>query len=260
MGKWSMRRLLPDDGMVHEAPSPQAAVSVIKDWISRFPPERGINSGGHLDLFADERARWGLHTLGDLKGSKVLELGPLEGAHTWLLDRAGAEVTAIEGNKRSFLKCLITKEVMGMRNSRFLLGDFLPWLESTDRRFDAIWASGVLYHMTEPLRLLQAIAARTDKVFILTHYFPEDGNPRHPPFFKKSSVMFAGRPVEHFHRLYLRPRWRALACGGTAAGSCWLRRDGILFALNALGFSRIEIGFENRDVPYRHHFALVAQR
>jgi SAM-dependent methyltransferase len=260
MGRWSMRRLLPDDGMVHDAPSPQAAVSVIKDWISRFPPECGVRNGGHLDLFGDERVQWSLQRLGDLNGREVLELGPLEGAHTYQLDRAGAHVTAIEGNKRSYLKCLITKEVMGMRNSRFLLGDFLPWLESTNRRFDAIWASGVLYHMAEPLRLLRAIAARTDKVFILTHYFPADGNPRRPPFFKRSSVALAGRPIEHFHRLYLRPRWRALACGGPAAGSCWLRRDDILFALDALGFSRVEIGFENRDVPYRHNFALVAQR
>jgi Protein of unknown function (DUF1698) len=260
MGKWSMRRLLPDDGMVHEAPSPQAAVSVIKDWISRFPPECGVRNDGHLDLFRDERVQWSLQRLGDLNGREVLELGPLEGAHTYQLDRAGAHVTAIEGNKRSYLKCLITKEVMGMRNSHFLLGDFLPWLESTDRRFDAIWASGVLYHMAEPLRLLRAIAARTDKVFILTHYFAEDGNPRRPPFFKRSSAELAGRPIEHFHRLYLRPRWRALACGGPAAGSCWLHRDDILFALDALGFSRVDIGFENRDVPYRHNFALVAQR
>jgi hypothetical protein len=260
MATWSMRRLLPDDGMVHEAPSPQTAVSVIRDWITRFPPETGIRSGGHVDLFSDERAAWGLKRLGDLNGRTVLELGPLEGAHTCLLDRAGAHVTAIEGNKRGYLKCLITKEVMGMRNSHFLLGDFLPWLESTDRRFDAIWASGVLYHMAEPLRLLRAISEHTDTVFIWTHYFPEDGNPRRPPFFKQSSIALAGRSIEHFHRLYLRPRWRALACGGPAAGSCWLRRDDILFALQALGFSRVEIGPENRDAPYRQHFALVAQR
>jgi len=189
----------------------------------------------------------------------VLELGPLEGAQTYLLERAGAHVTAIEANKRNYLKCLITKEVMGMRNARFLLGNFLPWLETSNHKFDVIWASGVLYHMTEPLRLLRAIAAHTDRVFIWTHYFPEGGNPHRPPFYRRRSVHFADREIPHFDRLYLRPRWRPLACGGTAAGSCWLRHDDILFALRALGFSRTKVGFEDRQ-PYRGSFALVAHR
>ena len=53
----------------------------------------------------------------------MLELGPLEGAHTYMLDRAGAsEVVAIEGNTRAFLKCLITKELLSMPSARFLVG------------------------------------------------------------------------------------------------------------------------------------------
>lgn len=246
---WYPRPLLPD-GTIHEAPSPHAAVDLVKDWITAFPVDTS---------FDDIRVSWAIERLGRLQGADVLELGPFEGAQTYLLERAGANVTAVEANKRNYLKCLITKEVMGMRNARFLLGNFLPWLEASNRKFDVIWASGVLYHMTEPLRLLRAIAAHTDRIFIWTHFFPEGGNPRRPPFFRRRSVNFMDREIPHFDRLYLRPRWRPLTCGGTAAGSCWLQRDDILFALRALGFSKIETGLENR-APYRDSFALVARR
>jgi SAM-dependent methyltransferase len=245
--------------MIHEAPSPQAAVSLFKDWMTVFPADTGVHTGGRGNFFEDGRVAWAAARLGGLAGAEVLELGPFEGAQSFLLERAGAHVTAIEANKRNYLKCLITKEVMGVRNARFLLGNFLPWLEASNSRFDVIWASGVLYHMTEPLRLLRAISAHSDKIFIWTHFFPDGGNPHRPPFFRKRLVPFMDREIPHFDRLYLRPRWRALACGGTAAGSCWLRRDDILFALRALGFSAIEVGFE-QSVPYRNSFALVARR
>jgi SAM-dependent methyltransferase len=259
VGKWHLRRLLPGDGIVHEAPSPQAAVGLVDDWMTLFPAEAGVATGGHGNFFDDRRVPWATERLGSLAGAEVLELGPFEGVQTYLLERAGARVTAVEANKRNYLKCLITKEVMGLRDARFLLGNFLPWLEASDRKFDVIWAAGVLYHMTDPLRLLRAIAARTDRVFIWTHYFPADGNPRRPPFFRKRMVQFADRDIPHFDRLYLRPRWRPLACGGTAPGSCWLHRDDILFALRTLGFSRIEVGLEEH-APYRDSFALVALR
>jgi SAM-dependent methyltransferase len=259
VSKWGVRRLVPSDGMVHEAPSPNATAGLIKDWITLFPADTGVHTNGFSNFFEDGRIAWGAERLGGIAAANVLELGPLEGAQTCLLERAGAQVTAIEANKRNYLKCLITKELMGARNARFLLGNFVPWLETSNEKFDVIWASGVLYHMREPLRLLRAIAAHTDKVFIWTHYFPDGGNPRRPPFFRMRPVHFAGRQIPHFDRLYLRPRWRPLACGGPAAGSCWLRRDDILFALRALGFSRIEVGHEDHR-PYRNSITLVAQR
>jgi SAM-dependent methyltransferase len=245
--------------MIHEAPSPQAAVNLIPDWMTRFPAETGIQTNGDGNFFEDRRIPWAAERLGGIAGADVLELGPFEGVQTYLLERAGAHVTAIEANKRSYLKCLIMKEVMGLQNARFLLGNFIPWLEASNRKFDVIWAAGVLYHMTEPLRLLRAIAAHTDRVFIWTHYFPKSGNPHRPPFFRKRAVRFMDREILHFDRLYLRSRWRPLACGGTAAGSCWLGRDDILFVLDALGFSRIEVGLEDH-APYRDSIALAALR
>ena len=65
-----------------------------------------------------------------MDGFRILELGPLEGAHTYQLEKLGAaEIVAIEANKEAFLKCLIIKELAQLERARFLLGDFVTYLE-----------------------------------------------------------------------------------------------------------------------------------
>ncbi len=95
-----------------EAPSPQLAVDIFAgEWSSRFPPGSDID-GGQAELFEDRRISWMIDQLEGVEGLRILELGPLEGGHTYMLDRAGADVVAIEANQRAYLKCLITKEVL----------------------------------------------------------------------------------------------------------------------------------------------------
>src|SRR5437764_1159033 len=67
--------------------------------------------GGDAKLAVDPRpgyaARY-LGTAGYLDGMTVLELGPLEGAHTYQLEQLGAaRILAVESNVEAYLKCLI---------------------------------------------------------------------------------------------------------------------------------------------------------
>ena len=46
-----------------------------------------------------------------------------------------------------------------MNTCTFLLGDFVKHLEThPDERYDMVLASGVLYHSTDPVHLLELIA------------------------------------------------------------------------------------------------------
>jgi Protein of unknown function (DUF1698) len=82
----------------------------------------------------------------------VLELGPLEGAHTYRLQQLGAgRILAIESNVEAYLKCLIVKEALGMKRAEFMLGDFTLYLQECTERFDLVFCCGVLYHMQDPL-------------------------------------------------------------------------------------------------------------
>ncbi len=144
------------------------------EWASRFPPPFETLPAGGIPLFEDSRIHWMIQELHGVAGYRVLELGPLEAGHSYMLDRAGAaSVLAIEGNRRAFLKCLIAKEILKMPKVEFVLGDFREFLTSTAERWDLCVASGVLYHMREPMELLQSMAAHCDRLFLWTHYYDE---------------------------------------------------------------------------------------
>ena len=76
-----------------------------------------------------------------------------------MLQKLGANtITSIESNKCAFMKCLSVKEIFNLNRVHFKLGNFIPFLESTNEKFDAVIASGILYHMTEPVSVLTKMA------------------------------------------------------------------------------------------------------
>lgn len=109
---------------------------------------------------------------GGLKGASVLELGPYEGYDTAYLEKLGvSDITAIEGNPRNLIKCLIVKNYYQLNKSQFMLGDFTKHLADTNKRYDFILASGVLYHLLDPFTALENITKLTNSIAICTTYF-----------------------------------------------------------------------------------------
>lgn len=242
-------------------------IDIMKDeWSSVFPPPyQGLQAGG-VPLFQDSRIAWMLEVIGGVAGFNVLELGPLEAAHTYMLARAGAKlVTAIESNPKAFVKCLISKELLDITNAKFIHADFCEFLKRTDQRWDLCVASGVLYHMSEPIDLIADMSRVSDRLFLWTHYYDKAlieangaiGPDRfHPP---------ESRTVAGFKHEVNRFNYGAWAtkkgfCGGMASTSCWLSRDAILDALKYFGFKNIQIAHDQKDHPNGPSFALVALR
>ena len=154
------------NGYIRKIPSAQNAVDIFEgEWSSKFPDEFGERAGD-ASLFADERIKIGVEKLGGIGGQRVRELGPLEAGQTYMLEQLGAaEIVAIEANSHTYLKCLITKELTCLRKARFLLGDFVEYLRHTCETFDLILASGVLYHMSNPVELISLISRRADRFY-----------------------------------------------------------------------------------------------
>jgi hypothetical protein len=222
------------------APSHQNAIDLIPGWQCHFPTNAKVRAG-ILPAFEDPRIAWAIESYGDLRGRTVLELGPLEAAHTWMLARAGAQVDAIESNQLAYFKCLITKEILGFPNARFFLGDFVAGLEQNEKRYDFIVASGVLYHMRDPLRLLQAMADRTDVIYLWTVMVNND------KIRPSGRRMFNGVDV----RLYSMPYGRrdVAFCGGPSDRPNWMYRDDILAVLKSLGFTDLSIAHDLQANP-----------
>jgi SAM-dependent methyltransferase len=241
-----------------EFPSPAAAFDIFrKEWASAVP---GFETGKSL-LFDDARLHWLEAQVGSFQNKRVLELGPLEGGQTWMMERGGADVLAIEANQRAFLKCLVVKNALHMR-AEFLYGDFRRYLETAQRgSFDLVTAVGVLYHMTEPVKLLYDIARVTDTFAVWTHYYDRDklgsNDLRFDP--KPRIQTVEGRSVRVFQQNYLLSVTHPGFCGGSAPISFWLTKDGLLEYVESLGFE-VTIGGEDPDHQSGPSILFLAKR
>ena len=253
------------DEYVSTFPTDQNALDIFKyEWSCALPRSRPELNAGEARTFEDPRVEWAAEQLGGFDGKEVLELGPLEGGHTYMLERMGAKsVVAIEANKRAFLKCLVVKEILNLSRSRFLLGDGVSYLKEGDRIFDLCFASGVLYHMSNPAELIACVAARAKSAFFWTHYYDEEvaEKKRLKASFVESSVTehlgFRYTPHRRSYRgSYSSPRFR----GGPQSFSNWMERKDILACLRHFGFTDLKVGKEELDHPAGPAFCIAASR
>ena len=61
-----------------------------------------------------------------------------------------------------------------MDKVEFKYGDFVSYLESTAELFDFITASGVLYHLKNPIKALELILSKSHSVLIWTHNYDKE--------------------------------------------------------------------------------------
>ena len=246
------------------APSNQTAVDSMADaWVGSFPPELDVKAGT-TGLWADGRIDWMIAQLGGIDGKDILELGPLEASHTaTMLDAGASSVLAIEANRGAYLRCLITKELRGLTRAKFLLGDFTGFLERDERRWPLIVACGVLYHMEQPLRLLEQLAARTDRLYLWTHVVDETtmpaDDPRRDAIIRMETRKWRDRTVRHHLRPYGDRRFWTF-CGGIKDVPAWLDRHELLEVLAALGFDDIRTAHEDAGGSHGPSLSILAQR
>lgn len=259
-------RPVKPDALIRTIPGPQNALDAVPDaWASKLPSPYGELRAGSAALFEDDRMTWAFGRLGGLSGRRVLELGPLEGGHSYMAQHAGAaEVTAVEMNSKAFLKCLVVKELLDLDRCHFLAGDALTYMEKTEERFDVCIACGILYHMVDPIRMLDLVARRADRTVIWTHFYDPVGVAGKRRLARKLSQAepksYNGFEYHvHRHSYGLDTRIAGF-CGGTEPYSNWLPREDILRALEHFGWRHVETSFEDVHNPNGPCFALVASK
>ena len=240
-----------------EAPSAQSAVDIFaSEWASAFPPPFEELRAGDAPLFEIGHVPWGVKALGGVEGQRVVELGPLEGGHTYLLDRLGAgEVVSIEANTRAYLKCLIAKEILGIPSAHFQCGDAIAYLEeqvaSSTPKFDFCLASGILYHLKNPIRGLDLMTRSSDRLLLWTMYYDGDYINSRDELRGKFPTATPMNYQGFEHTLHRQEYQQALNykgfCGGSAADSAWLSRADIFRAIEHFGFEVVEVGFEEQN-------------
>jgi hypothetical protein len=253
------------DKYVTSEPSNQNVLDIFKgEWSSRLPEHFGLlTKPGTAGLFEDHRVIWAEQTLGNFSSWEILELGPLEGGHSYMLQNRKAKmVTSIEANTRAFLKCLCIKNILNLDRVEFKLGDFMSYLEKDNLKYDMVFASGVLYHMEEPIKLIKLISRVTERLFIWTHYYDREVILKRKDLSHKFSPVitseYDGVTYEYSTQSYKDALGWSGFCGGFKTVSKWLTRDSIIKALTYFGFSDLKINFEQMDHPNGPAFAVCA--
>jgi hypothetical protein len=244
------RKIVGSHKFEQRSPHPQNEIDIFAGrWASDLSDVvPGSSSGSVKHFTSDQRPVYAIRALvgnPPNRGLRVLELGPLEAGHTYQFEKMGVnEIVAVESNVEAFLKCLIVKNLTGLKNARFLLGDFVEYLKNDTSRYDLIFCCGVLYHMQDPLRLIELMVARTDRIFVWTHYYTEESRPGLPAV-----------PVRHgdenyiYHRLTYGNRDVGTFWGGNKSTASFLSREDILRAFRQHGFTNFELHDEDFQHP-----------
>lgn len=252
---------------VKGAPSPQSIVNIFAgEWSSNLPASSGLKTTpAGANLFDDARINWLSEKISGFGGLRILELGPLEAGHTYMMHERGAKsITSIEANMRSYMKCLCVKEIFGLERAHFLLGEAIAYTAAATETFDLCVASGILYHMQSPVELLSNIAERSKRLFIWTHYYDEAHlrllEKQFEQFEPLQMIEFQGRSYDVSKRDYGKALDWAGFCGGLESTANWLTRDSLMRALKDCGFTHQEVSFDQPNHPNGPAIAVLASK
>lgn len=252
-----IKNSLKNEQYTERAPSVDNAIKIFEGaWASILPID-DVETG-YAELFRDDRiVEW--NRLYPVLNKKVLELGPLECGHSYMLEKLGASsITSIESNSISYLKCLIVKDIFDL-HLKLLHGDFREYLRDCDERFDIILASGVLYHMVDPVQLLRDICRLTDVIFLWTHYYSHERHDILHKFDKEPILMHDC--CKAFKYNYFDSSDNTMSfCGGSKPYAFWLEKEDILDVLKNNGFSDITILEDNAKHPNGNYFTVLARK
>ena len=140
-------------------------------WVTCFTV-KGQALGGSYHAEVDGRLRQFLEHYP--RPGRVLELGCLEGGHTFPLARVAEEVVAIDSRAQNLTRAQWVAEQLECPNILWIEANLETFALADLGRFDVVFNVGLLYHLPRPKLLLERLAAVADKMYLWTHVAPEE--------------------------------------------------------------------------------------
>lgn len=213
-------------------------------WVTKFTIE-GTSYGGQFNAMNDDRIIQFFESFPDVK--TILELGSLEGGHSFALAQNPKveKVIAIEARAKNIEKAKFVQSLFNDKKVDFVEAN----LEKTDlTKFgtvDAIFCSGLLYHLPEPWKLIQQCSLISPKIFVWTQYAGEKEA-------KKFSNNFRGK-------WYREGSWLD-PLSGVSKYSFWLSMGSLVNLLTENGFKHINIIDNDLSHPKGSAVTLAAHK
>jgi methyltransferase family protein len=142
-------------------------------WVTKFNLA-GADYGGWFDALNDVRIGWFVEYFKNAR--TVLELGSLEGGHTFALSRHPQveRVLALEARADNIARARFVQSLLGITKAEFVKSNLEETRIAKYGGFDAILCSGLLYHLPKPWHLLEQFPEVSPNLFLSTHYVADD--------------------------------------------------------------------------------------
>ena len=218
------------------------AFEALGPWVTKFTIN-GTAYGGGFDAMNDGRIDQFFQHFPDVK--TILELGSLEGGHTFALSRRHGvqRVVGIEGRKANVDKARCVQELLGIHNVEFVIGNLESHHLLAAGTFDAVFCVGLLYHLPRPWDLIEGISQVSRNLFMWTHYAAEDK---------------ADKVVSGYRGITYREFGSADPLSGMSPQSFWPTLAGLQTMLSRYGFTRTQIIEDNKVHPHGPSVTLAA--
>lgn len=202
-------------------------------WLTKFNID-GIEYGGKFDPSTEKCIEWFFNHFPNT--NRILELGSLEGGHTFTLARHSgvSQVIGIEGRKENLGKARFIQKLLEVSNVDFVEGNLENINLSRFGKFDAVFCVGVLYHLLAPWLLIEQIGHISNNLFIRTHY----ADP------KKCDEIVKG-----YKGIFYEEKGLKDSLGGLSAKSFWPSLDSLTKMLAREGFEIFNIIQDEPDHP-----------
>lgn len=204
-----------------------------KPWVTRFEID-GVAYGGQFDAMGDVRIDQFFISFPNVK--TVLELGSLEGGHSFAMSRRPTieRITAVEYRSKNIENARFIQGLLSDKKVEFIEAN-LETAELADLgNFDAVFCSGILYHLSEPWKLIEKCRKVSPRIFIWTQYACEHEA-------KKFSNGYRGK-------WYRESGWLD-PLSGASKYSFWLSLGSLIDLLTKNDFKNISIIENNLDHP-----------
>ncbi len=205
------------------------------------PRALGYSRGPHGE---DQRVKYIAYFL-DLRDMCVLELGPLEGHHTILMEKMGAaRIVAIEGRSDNISKCLAVRNRYKLDRTMFVQQDIERLASGKEAAsfagpFDLVFCCGLLYHVPDPLAVLCWCRKMAPTLFLGTHYMEPESPHSYPgSVFKPYEAEFGGH---RYAGSSYREGGAADPLSGLSKTSFWPTEDALVEMLYHAGYSQVAL-------------------
>lgn len=211
-------------------------------WVTKFVID-GEEHGGNFNAMQDTRIEQFFESFP--KSQRIMELGSLEGGHSFSLASrpSVSAVLGIEGREANVEKAKFVQQLLEVRNVEFVTAN----LEKTDLAsyggFDAVFCSGLLYHLPRPWELVEQISKVSPNLFMWTHYTKEE----------EVNTTEHGLPGYVYKELGL-----ADPLSGMSPDSFWPTLEGLQDMLKEYGFDDIHLIEDVPDHPQGPAITLAA--